>query len=132
MDEDVVHLHLEHRVVQRLLGRFIAQGFVYHDLSRACLAQTSDAIPRVILLGAVPLRPRRCPVARGVDPGHGPLDRSQIRKAQLAPYGREAESKTLDLLEEALLLKTGRSVTETVLKQLQASAPAMYRNCCRT
>ena len=51
MDEEVVHLHLEHRVVQRLLGRFIAQGFVHHDLSRACLAQTTDAIPRVILLG---------------------------------------------------------------------------------
>ena len=51
VDDEVVHLHLEHRVVQRLLGRFTAQGFVHHDLSRACLAQTSDAIPRVILLG---------------------------------------------------------------------------------
>ncbi len=28
MDQDVVHLHLEHRVVRRLLGRFTAQGFV--------------------------------------------------------------------------------------------------------
>ena len=51
MDDEVVHLHLEHRVVQRLLGRFTAQGFVHHDLSRACLAQTTDAIPRVVLLG---------------------------------------------------------------------------------
>ena len=51
MDQDVVHLHLEHRVVQRLLGRFTAQGFVHHDLSRACLSQTNDAIPRVILMG---------------------------------------------------------------------------------
>ena len=51
LDDGVVHLHLEHRVVQRLLGRFIAQGFVYHDLCRACLAQITDAIPRVILLG---------------------------------------------------------------------------------
>ncbi|GAG23804.1 unnamed protein product, partial [marine sediment metagenome] len=55
MDEDVVHLHLEHRVVQRLLGRFTAQGFVHHDLSRACLAQTTDTIPRVILLGRLAL-----------------------------------------------------------------------------
>ncbi len=47
MDETVVHLHLEHRVVQRLLGRFRSQGFVHHDLSRACLAQTRDSIPRV-------------------------------------------------------------------------------------
>jgi hypothetical protein len=55
MDDSVVHLHLEHRVVQRLLGRFTAQGFVHHDLSRACLTQTSDAIPRVILLGRLSL-----------------------------------------------------------------------------
>ena len=96
MDEDVVHLHLEHRIVRRLLGRFIAQGFVYHDLSRACLAQTSDAIPRVILLGrlclygpgAARLHEELIPVtARWTDP--------HIRKAQLAPYGREAEGKTL-------------------------------------
>ncbi|MCB1021453.1 MAG: helicase, partial [Acidobacteria bacterium] len=38
--DEVVQLHLEHRVVQRLLGRFAAQGFVQHDLSRACLAQS--------------------------------------------------------------------------------------------
>src|SRR5262249_41907070 len=37
MTDEVVHLHLEHRLVQRLLGRFTAQGFVHHDLSRACL-----------------------------------------------------------------------------------------------
>jgi SNF2 family DNA or RNA helicase len=55
MDDSAVHLHLEHRVVQRLLGRFTAQGFVHHDLSRACLTQTSDAIPRVILLGRLSL-----------------------------------------------------------------------------
>src|SRR5262249_39770017 len=51
MTEEVVHLHLEHRVVQRLLGRFTAQGFIHDDLSRACLAQTADSIPRVVLLG---------------------------------------------------------------------------------
>jgi superfamily II DNA/RNA helicase len=37
IDDTIVHLHLEHRIVQRLLSRFIAQGFVHHDLSRACL-----------------------------------------------------------------------------------------------
>jgi hypothetical protein len=124
MDNDVVHLHLEHRVVRRLLGRFIAQGFVFHDLSRACLAQTSDAIPRVALLGrlclygpgAARLHEELIPVtARWTDP--------HIRKANLTPYGREAEGKTLHLLEEALLLKNGRSITATVMKQLQACAP---------
>ena len=55
LDEEVVHLHLEHRVVQRLLGRFLSQGFVHHDLSRACVGQTDDAIPRVIVLGRLSL-----------------------------------------------------------------------------
>ena len=47
VSDEFVHLHLEHRVVRRLLGRFTAQGFVHRDLSRACLAQSQDAIPRI-------------------------------------------------------------------------------------
>ncbi|MDP2706466.1 MAG: helicase-related protein, partial [Burkholderiales bacterium] len=55
LDATEVHLHLEHRFVQRLLGRFRSQGFVHHDLSRACLAQARDSIPRVVLLGRLSL-----------------------------------------------------------------------------
>ena len=117
---DEAHLHLEHRVVQRLLGRFRAQGFVYHDLSRACLAQTMDAIPRVILLGrlclygpgAARLHEELIPItARWSDP--------RIRKGALTPYAREAETKTLALLEEALLQKSYRPIGGEVLKNLQ-------------
>jgi len=124
LDDQVVHLHLEHRVVQRLLGRFIAQGFVHHDLSRACLAQTTDAIPRVILLGrlclygpnAARLHEELIPVtARWTDP--------KIRKTPLAPYAREAETKTMQLLEEALAKGSFKALPEVVQKQLQAAAP---------
>lgn len=55
IDDEVVHLHLEHRLVQRLLGRFLSQGFVLDDLARACVGQTTDAVPRVILLGRLSL-----------------------------------------------------------------------------
>jgi hypothetical protein len=48
-------VHLEHRLVQRLLGRFVAQGFVLDDLARACVGQTDDAVPRVLLLGRLSL-----------------------------------------------------------------------------
>jgi len=124
IDDEVVHLHLEHRIVQRLLGRFSAQGFVHHDLSRACLAQTSDAIPRVVLLG------RLCLYGPGAARLHEELipvtarwtDR-QVRKGPLSPYAREAETKTLTLLDDALIKGVGRSITDQVLKQLQASAP---------
>ena len=42
LDGDVVHLHLEHRIVQRLLSRFLAQGFLHDELTRACVCLTND------------------------------------------------------------------------------------------
>jgi SNF2 family DNA or RNA helicase len=124
MDDGVVHLHLEHRMVQRLLGRFTAQGFVHHDLSRACFAHTKDAFPRVVLLGrlsmygpgAVRLHEELVPVtARWEEPIR--------RNGPLKPYGKEAESRTLALLEEALGEPVQHSVPESRLLTLQRTAP---------
>jgi len=123
LTEDTVHLHLEQRIAQRLLGRFRAQGFVHHDLSRACLVQAADSIPRVILLGRLSLYGRGAerlheelvPVtARWVDPAR--------RRGLLEPYAREAESRTLDLLERALAAHGGREPTEAVRERLLAAA----------
>lgn len=122
--DDVVHLHLEQRVVQRLLGRFTAQGFVHHDLSRACFAQATDSIPRVILLGrlclyganAARLHEELIPVtARWSNP--------EIRKNPLSPYAKDAESKTMSLLEDSLLKAGGMNLTPEVVAQLQQAAP---------
>jgi superfamily II DNA or RNA helicase len=122
VSDDVVHLHLEHRVVRRLLGRFTAQGFVHHDLSRACLAQTKDSIPRVVLLGrlclygagGVRLHEEVVPIsARWIDP--------EDRKGSLAPYRRTAERDTLRLLEDALLDQHAQ-ISETVSHRLLESA----------
>ena len=124
IDDDIVQLHLEHRVVQRLLGRFMTQGFIHHDLSRACLAQTSDAIPRVVLLGRLSLYGSGAArlheeiltvTARWTEPG--------TRKGTLAPYGREAEAKTMDLLEAALRPNSHGNVPEIVSGRLQAAIP---------
>lgn len=123
MTDDLVHLHLEHPVVKRLLGRFIAQGFVHEDLSRACFAQTDDSIPRVVLLGrlclygsgAARLHEEIIAVtARWID-----LDR---RKGPLTPYAREAEGNTLDLLEKALA-KGVQPNNPTIIAKLQAAGP---------
>jgi len=133
MDDEVVHLHLEQRVVQRLLGRFTAQGFVHHDLSRACLTQTSDAIPRVVLLGrlclygpaAARLHEELIPVtARWVDP--------QLRKEPLKPYARESEIRTLGLLDQALLSGTGRATTDQVLSSCKPPRLVTCSSSCRT
>lgn len=128
MDEEVVHLHLEQRVVQRLLGRFTAQGFLHYDLSRACFAQSSDAIRRVVLLGrlslygpgAARLHEEIIPVtARWVEP--------EIRKDPLSPYAREAETRTLGLLEKALL-DVQHGISDSVVGHLQASAARDVRD----
>ena len=55
IDQDVVHLHLEQRVVQRLLGRFLAMGFVHDELSRACVVMSDEAFPQVLVLGRLSL-----------------------------------------------------------------------------
>lgn len=121
--DEVVQLHLEQRVVQRLLSRFSAQGFVHHDLSRACLAQSSDAVVRVLLIGrlalygpgAARLHEELVPItARWIDPA--------IRKGELTPYAREAELRSLSLLDSALLERPGQPISDVVVKQLQESA----------
>ncbi len=122
VDDDVVQLHLHHRLVQRLLGRFLAQGFIHHDLSRACLMQTADAIPRVALLGRVSL------YGRGAVRLHEEIiavtarwQDARTRPGSLKPYGREAETKTLALLEKSFIESARRKVPDAIRERLQAS-----------
>jgi ERCC4-related helicase len=119
LDEDFVHLHLEHRLVQRLLGRFLAQGFVHDDLARACVVLSSDPLPRVVLLGRLSLYGERASrlhdeilavAARWVDP--------TTRTDSLRPYSDDAKAKALDLVEKALA--DGRSVGSVIAKKLAA------------
>jgi len=123
LTEDTVHLHLEQRVAQRLLARFRSQGFIHHDLSRACLAQASDSIPRVVLLGRLSLYGRGAErlheelvplAARWVEPSR--------RQGPLAAYAREAEAKTLDLLDGALSGSRASEPEEAIQKKLLATA----------
>ncbi|MBL8824624.1 MAG: DEAD/DEAH box helicase, partial [Planctomycetia bacterium] len=123
LDNSAVHLHLEQRVVQRLLSRFMAQGLVHHDLSRACLTQANDAIPRIVLLG------RLCLYGSGAARLHEELltisarwTDPQIRKSPPTPYGRDAETKTIQLLQESLAERLHKTVPKEIAKQLQASA----------
>ena len=123
--ENAVHLHLEHRVARRLLGRFTSQGLIHHDLSKACLTVAADAIPRVVLLGrlavygprAARLHEEIVPVtARWVDP-----DR---RRESLIPYGRTGEQTTLTSLQVALDEAGRSSVPTRVSQRLAGAAPS--------
>lgn len=124
LDEDTVHLHLEQRVAQRLLARFRSQGFVHHDLSRACLAQSADSIPRIVLLGRLSLYGRGAErlheeivplAARWVEPTQ--------RKGPLSAYARDAETKTLDLLELSLGNRAGAPPNTIIQRKLLDAAP---------
>jgi len=124
LTEDVVHLHLEQRVAQRLLARFRAQGFVHHDLSRACLAQAADSIPRVALLGRLSL------YGQGAERLHEELVpitarwvEASARKGPLKAYARDAEAKTMELLDRSLRAGQGTMPGEATRHKLLASAP---------
>jgi len=123
LTEDTVHLHLEQRVAQRLLARFRSQGFIYHDLSRACLAQASDSIPRVILLGrlslygqgAERLHEELVPLAaRWIEPS--------LRTNPLKAYARDAEARTLELLDRSLVDANGHMPGNVIQKRLLEAA----------
>jgi len=124
LTDELVHLHLEQRVAQRLLARFRSQGFVHHDLSRACLLQSADSLPRVVLLGRLSLYGQNAErlheeivalAARWVEPSQ--------RRGPLQAYSRsaEAEAKTLGLLEDTLRL-AGHQPNEVIRHKLLESA----------
>ena len=119
LTDDVVHLHLEQRVAQRLLARFRSQGFIHHDLSRACLAQSRDSIPRVVLLGRLSL------YGHGAERLHEeivPLAarwiRPSVRTGHLKAYAKEAETKTLELLDAAISANGGHRLSDRVQEEL--------------
>ena len=122
LTDDRVQLHLEQRVARRLLSRFRAQGFVYHDLSRACLVQARDSIPRVVLLGRLCLFGSRgerlheeltCVSARWTRPG--------ARRRRLAPY-RKSEAAETERLLTASLGAPGHEPPPRIRERLQSGA----------
>jgi len=122
LDEQTVHLHLEQRVVQRLLARFRAQGFIYHDLSRACLAQTKDPIPRVILLGRLSLYGHGAErLHEEIVPVTARWQEPDQRSEPLRAYARDAETRTMRLLYESLTSGTGEP-SEVIKHRLLATA----------
>lgn len=120
LDDSMVHLHLEHRVSQRLLGRFLSQGFTHHDLSRACLGLTEDSLKRVVLLGKVSLFGSRADrLHEAIIPITAEWLPMAKRKAALKPYGKAGEETTLELLEKALSAAGTHKVTDATYSQLK-------------
>jgi hypothetical protein len=122
LSNKTVHLHLEHRVAQRLLARFRAQGFV-EGLSRICAFQSDDPLRRVVLIGRLSLYGARAErlhekliqvTARWLDPS--------IRRGPLEVFGSDGETTTIDTLTDVLAQSRHRVPNEIVQRNLLAAA----------
>jgi hypothetical protein len=118
--ENVVQVHLEHRLVRRLLSRFLSQGFT-SGLSRVCSIIGPGAQPRVVLIGRLAL----------YGPGAARLHEELLmvtaawtepdrRTSPLRPFGERGEEATLDQLEQAL--RENRTPSPAIIERLRASA----------
>ena len=125
ISDEVVHLHLEHRVVQRLLSRFLAQGFQKDAVRRACVVQTDDPQPRVVVLarlslygtGASRLHDELVAVAADWAP-------PDERRGTLRPMLERDKKDVLQLLEEALASERLRGAPQALHGKFAAAAPS--------
>ena len=123
LGDNAVHLHLEHRIAQRLLSRFTAQGLIHHDLSKACLTASSDSIPRVIVLGRLSVYgPRAARLHEEIVPVTARWTEPSQRAGPLTPYSRTAEQETLGSLQRALDEAGQYLIPEQVQARVAASA----------
>jgi ERCC4-related helicase len=124
LDGSSVHLHLEHRVVQRLLGRFLAQGFLRDDLSRACVLLTEDPIPRLVALGRLSLYGDRAARLHdeiiGVAAEWKPVEARG--RAKLRPLGEDEKHEVLRLVETSLATPSLHEVPKAVRERFRQSA----------
>lgn len=121
-DPDVVQLHIEHRLVRRLLSRFVSQGF-QSGLQRVTVLAGDEPRARVVLLG------RLCLYGGDAQRLHERIlsvsawwqDRSGS-KPGLVPFGSEGDAGTLERLERAL--RCGRRPARRIIDAFLAAASA--------
>jgi len=117
--ENFVHLHLEHRLVKRLLNKFAAQGFVRDDLNRVCIIPCKVKRPRAVLLtrllffskyGAGRLHEEIIPISAEwksiKDRAHG-----------LTVFKEAGEESSLNYLQTALLETRFSKVDHSLIKK---------------
>jgi hypothetical protein len=120
-----VHMHLEHRISQRLLGRFLSQGFMYNDLSRACLVQTKGSLPLVYLIGRLCLYGHQATrLHEDVIAVCSEWTRPEARRRALQPVGPKqlGEEEFMRRLDDALLSGDTGRITDIKRQELLASA----------
>lgn len=119
--QDIVQLHLEHRLVKRLVSRFASQGF-RTNVGRVTSIVGMGVQPRVVLIGRLSLFG---PDARRLHEEIIPVTaawRDIRREAPLDPFGDTGEATTIAQLEEAL--RTSQAPGEGIIERLRQSVDA--------
>jgi hypothetical protein len=124
LDGEVVHLHLEHRLVQRLLGRFLSQGFLYHELTRSCVCLTDDPVPKVVILGRLSLYGDRADRLHDkiVAVAAEWLDPEARGQGKLRPLTETEKADVLKELETSLVTPRLREVSPSLLERCKTYA----------
>ena len=115
---DVVQVHLEHRLVRRLLSRFLSQGF-QSKLSRVSVIYGPGAQPRIVLMGRLAVfGAGAARLHEEVIPITAIWTESERDRKALRPLGESGEEKTLNQLEDAL--RDAREASGAAVARIQA------------
>lgn len=121
--QDVVQLHLEHRLVKRLLGRFVAKGF-QDDLTRVAAIVAPTGQHRVVMLARLALYgPGARRLHEEIITVAAPWSDSMRDKNALTPFKEVGEETTLRQLQDAL--QTGIAAGDAVSARI---APWVHRD----
>lgn len=97
---DVVQLHVEHRLVRRLLSRFVSQGF-QSGLQRVSVLAGDETRPRVVLLGRLCLYGSEGQRLHERILSVSAWWQERAKGKPLTPFGADGEAGTLERLEKA-------------------------------
>ena len=127
MNAELAHLHLQHPLVQRVLARFLSQGYSAHDLSRVTVVRTKhDALARVIAFGRLSL------FGPGATRLHDQLVSLAARwfagkEDELKTFAEDADRKAIELLEQVLTESPSlETVSPIVQAKLIEAAPRVF------
>jgi hypothetical protein len=115
---EIVQVHLEHRLVRRLLSRFLSQGF-QAGLSRICVIEGPGAQPRVVLMGRLAVYGAGAArLHEEIIPVTAIWSEADRAGKPLRPLGESGEERTLNQLEEAL--RNARAASAMAVARIQA------------
>jgi superfamily II DNA or RNA helicase len=118
---EIVQVHLEHRLVRRLLSRFLSQGF-QAGLSRISVIEGPGAQPRVVLMGRLSVYGAGATrLHEEIIPVTAIWTEADRETKPLRALGESGEERTLNQLEDAL--RHARSAPKMAVARVQTLLP---------